>query len=110
MEVLVGVVLTFGAGLGVTVAALVAGRRSLAAMWLEAGRAAGLSRLQVRTRAGWPMCVEGSRGPLTVRIRSLYIREVAETATLLEVRGVTSRIALIPVTLASRVARERDVR
>jgi hypothetical protein len=86
------------------VGALVSDRRELARMWLEAARSVGLAQLSVRSRVGSRVGVDGWKGALDVRASSFYHFEARRTSSVVEVRGVTSRLALRTAATATRAA------
>jgi hypothetical protein len=102
--------LALGAAVAIAMGgALVSDRRELARMWLDAGRSVGLGQLRVRSRLGLPVGVEGRKGALDVMASSFYHREARRTSSVVEVRGVTSRMALETMAAAARAARDRRI-
>jgi hypothetical protein len=89
--------------------ALVSDRRELARMWLKAAKSVGLGQLRARSHVGWPVGVDGRKGRLEVRACSFYHWEARRTSSRVEVRGVTSRMALQSMSAAGRAARDRRV-
>jgi hypothetical protein len=69
-------------------------RRSRGRAWQTAARGAGLEAVELRSRGGWPVRLEGRRGALAVTISSYRNRQRLEAGTRIRISGVTRGLGI----------------